>query len=151
MDASAWFRLLLVLVVLQGGYEWWQDRAVTVQGGVVAPAEPLQVLLEDAAAVPHGRWQLTPRARYDITGRVALGRSDRGAARLQGGLPLRAQPGEGVQDVARGFGFRGGPDEGRESARGRAFTARRGRCREWAQPHAALARKFQDGVRSQRG
>ena len=73
MDASAWFRLLLGLVVLQGGYEWWQDRAVTVQGGVVAPAEPLQVPLEEAAAVPHERWQLTPRARYDITARV-LGR-----------------------------------------------------------------------------
>jgi hypothetical protein len=44
--------------------------------GAIAPTEPLQSDLESApTATTLGRWQLTPRARYDITARI-LSRED---------------------------------------------------------------------------
>ncbi|HEY2275977.1 MAG TPA: hypothetical protein VGH61_10780 [Steroidobacteraceae bacterium] len=44
--------------------------------GAIAPTEPLQTDLESApTATTLGRWQLTPRARYDITARI-LSRED---------------------------------------------------------------------------
>lgn len=43
--------------------------------GPLAPLEPLQTDVDAAASVPHGRWRLQERARYDITARI-LGRED---------------------------------------------------------------------------
>ena len=71
---SRWLlRAALVVFIVHGAYRWWHDRPVTDPAGVLAPGEPLQLDLADAAPVVHGRWTLTPRARYDITARV-LGR-----------------------------------------------------------------------------
>lgn len=54
----------------------WQLRPVHPADGPIAPADPLQTGLEVAPmATTLGRWQLTPRARYDITARI-LSRED---------------------------------------------------------------------------
>ena len=54
----------------------WQLRPVYPRDGVIAPADPLQTDLESGpTATTLGRWQLTPRARYDITARI-LSRED---------------------------------------------------------------------------
>lgn len=71
--ASWLLRVALVVFIVHGAYAWWRDHPVTDPPGVLAPAEPVQQDLVDAAPLPHGRWTLTPRARYDITARV-LGR-----------------------------------------------------------------------------
>ena len=65
----------LVVATLWQGYHDWRLRPVHPADGPVAPADPLQTDLEGAAARTLGRWQLTPRARYDITARV-LSRED---------------------------------------------------------------------------
>ncbi len=57
------------------GYTSWQLRAVHPPDGPIAPDEPRQADLEAAPATVLGRWQLTPRARYDITARI-LSRED---------------------------------------------------------------------------
>ena len=66
-------RAALVVFIAQGAYTWWRDRPVADPQGVLAAGEPLQEDLTGAAPIAHGRWTLTPRARYDITARV-LGR-----------------------------------------------------------------------------
>ena len=65
----------LVVATLWQGYHDWRLRPVHPADGPVAPADPLQTDLEGAAARTLGRWQLTPRARYDITARI-LSRED---------------------------------------------------------------------------
>jgi hypothetical protein len=73
-----WRRVLwtvLLFVVLWKAWGQWQHRAVHPADGVLAPDEPVQTEVTDAPAIVHGRWTLTPRARYDITARV-LGRED---------------------------------------------------------------------------
>jgi hypothetical protein len=68
---------LLVLMVL-GLWQGWRDwrlRPVHPPDGVLAPEEPQQVDIATDARAVHGRWTLTPRARYDITARI-LGRED---------------------------------------------------------------------------
>jgi hypothetical protein len=67
-------------IVLVGGGLWqgwhqWRLRPVHPADGPLAQAEPLQTDLEDSPTVVHGRWILTPRARYDITARI-LSRED---------------------------------------------------------------------------
>ncbi len=65
--------VLFGVLVLAGAWQaWsqWQLRAVHPEDGVLVPAEPLQTNADDASAIRYGRWTLTPRARYDITGRV---------------------------------------------------------------------------------
>jgi hypothetical protein len=57
------------------GYNDWQLRAVHPADGPIAPDEPQQTDLEDTPVTVLGRWQLTPRARYDITARI-LSRED---------------------------------------------------------------------------
>lgn len=66
-------RAALGLYIAHGAYTWWRDRPVTDPPGVLAPAEPLQQDLAGVAPIVHGRWTLSPRARYDITARI-LGR-----------------------------------------------------------------------------
>jgi hypothetical protein len=67
-------------IVLVGGGLWqgwhqWRLRPVHPADGPLAQSEPLQTDLEDSPTVVHGRWILTPRARYDITARI-LSRED---------------------------------------------------------------------------
>ena len=73
MNRSTWIRAAAVLFVAHGAYGWWTDRPVSPPAGVLAPDEPHQQEIADGAAIVHGRWRLTPRARYEITARV-LGR-----------------------------------------------------------------------------
>lgn len=75
MNARA---LLICLLMIGGGWQGWQSwrlRAVHPPDGVLAPEDPLQSDLDNATSVAHGRWTLTPRARYDITARI-LSRED---------------------------------------------------------------------------
>jgi hypothetical protein len=65
----------LVCIGLWQSASQWRLRAVHPPDGALAPQEPLQTDLEDAQPLVHGRWTLTPRARYDITARI-LSRED---------------------------------------------------------------------------
>lgn len=64
----------MVLALWQAGHDWLL-RPVHPPDGLLAPAEPRQSNLENAAVIAHGHWMLTPRAQYDITARV-LSRED---------------------------------------------------------------------------
>jgi hypothetical protein len=75
VDAKHWLAAGLVSYVLWGAWHAWESRAAHPPDGAIAPEEPLQGEPLQAAPVPHGRWQLTPRASYDITARV-LSRED---------------------------------------------------------------------------
>ena len=69
---------MLTVVLLAGTYNAWQrweSRPVHPPDGALAPDEPAQTDLENAAPVRHGRWMLTPRADYEITARI-LSRED---------------------------------------------------------------------------
>jgi len=72
-------RNVLYGVVLVGGlwqgHEQWLLRPVHPPNGVIAPLDPRQTDLPESQPLPHGRWQLTPRAQYDITARI-LSRED---------------------------------------------------------------------------
>lgn len=72
-------RNVLYCVVLVGavwqGHQQWVLRPVHPSDGAIAPLDPLQTDIADGEAAPHGRWQLTPRAHYDITARI-LSRED---------------------------------------------------------------------------
>ena len=68
------FIVLAVAGLWEAGRDW-QLRPVHPPDGLLAPNEPRQSNLENAAAVEHGHWTLTPRARYDITARI-LSRED---------------------------------------------------------------------------
>jgi hypothetical protein len=73
----------------------WQLRPVHPPDGAIAPADPLQTDLERTPQVTTlGRWQLTPRARYDITARI-LSREDYHLDRLADLIP---------EDLALGWG-----------------------------------------------
>jgi len=87
------FSLLIVL----GGWQGWRDwrlRPVHPRDGMIAPDEPQQVdIVTDARGI-HGRWTLTPRARYDITARI-LSREDYSFDKLSDLVP---------EDLALGWG-----------------------------------------------
>jgi hypothetical protein len=72
-------RTVLLAALLAAGLwtAWgrWQGRPVHPPDGAAAPAEPAQTDVEGAAPLRHGRWQLRPRASYDITARI-LARED---------------------------------------------------------------------------
>jgi hypothetical protein len=73
-----WRRALWMLIVAAGlwqGWQQWRLRPLHPVDGPIAPAEPLQAPLDDVRPIAHGRWTLTPRARYDITARI-LSRED---------------------------------------------------------------------------
>lgn len=70
--------LLLIALVAAGlwqGYSNWQLRAVHPADGQIAPDDPRQTDIQEAAVTVLGRWRLTPRARYDVTARI-LSRED---------------------------------------------------------------------------
>jgi len=71
-------KIAFVVLAVTGLWEAardWQLRPVHPPDGLLAPDEPRQSTLETAAAIEHGHWKLTPRARYDITARI-LSRED---------------------------------------------------------------------------
>lgn len=94
LSPAFWLRALIVVLILSGAHAAWRDRAVVPPAGVLAPAEPEQTELEGARPIEHGRWTLTPRARYDITARV-LGRERYRLDRIAGLVPV---------DLALGWG-----------------------------------------------
>jgi hypothetical protein len=67
--------IALATAGLWQGYKSWQLRPVHPPDGQIAPDGPRQTDADDAQVTVHGRWRLTPRARYDITARI-LGRED---------------------------------------------------------------------------
>ncbi|HKD53920.1 MAG TPA: hypothetical protein VKB72_06830 [Steroidobacteraceae bacterium] len=74
----AWRSVLLTVLITAGlwqGVSNWQLRPFHPRDGIIAPDDPRQTPLEDAATQTLGRWRLTPRARYDITARI-LSRED---------------------------------------------------------------------------
>ena len=73
-----WRAVLVIALAAAGlwqGYNDWQLRPVHPADGPIAPDEPQQTDLEDAPVTVLGRWQLTARARYDVTARI-LSRED---------------------------------------------------------------------------
>lgn len=94
MDTRA---VLFAGLLAAGAYNTWQRweaRPVHQPNGQTAPDEPLQTELAAVAPLQHGRWMLTPRARYDITARV-LGREDYRLDRIADLVP---------EDLALGWG-----------------------------------------------
>jgi hypothetical protein len=75
MDWRSVFWIVLGVGGLWQGWHQWRLRPVHPADGPLAQSEPLQTDLEDSPTVVHGRWILTPRARYDITARI-LSRED---------------------------------------------------------------------------
>jgi hypothetical protein len=75
MNWRSAFWIAMVAVALWQGWHQWRLRPLPTADGPIAPAEPLQTTLEAAVSITHGRWTLTPRARYDITARI-LSRED---------------------------------------------------------------------------
>jgi hypothetical protein len=74
----AWRPLVLAALAaaaLWQGYHDWLLRPLHPPDGPIAPDEPRQTDIEAAPVTTLGRWQLTPRARYDITARI-LARED---------------------------------------------------------------------------
>jgi hypothetical protein len=76
MELRAVLLSALAAAGLWQAFNRWQLRPVYPRDGTIAPADPLQADLETATmATTLGRWQLTPRAGYDITARI-LSRED---------------------------------------------------------------------------
>jgi hypothetical protein len=67
--------IALASMGLWQGYNNWQLRPVHPRDGPVAPDDPRQTDVGEEPVTTLGRWQLTPRARYDITARI-LSRED---------------------------------------------------------------------------
>jgi len=64
---------VIVVAALWSAWQRWEDRPVHPADGIIAPQDPLQTDAPAVLPIHHGRWTLTPRARYDLTARV-LGR-----------------------------------------------------------------------------
>jgi hypothetical protein len=90
-------RLLLITLAVAGlwqGYANWRLRPVHPLDGQIAPDDPLQADVREAAETTIGRWRLKPRARYDITARI-LSREDYHFDQLASLIP---------EDLALGWG-----------------------------------------------
>jgi hypothetical protein len=68
------FALLIVAGAWQGAHAWLM-RPAHPPDGLIAPDDPEQVMLDNAPPTRLGRWELHPRAHYDITARI-LSRED---------------------------------------------------------------------------
>jgi hypothetical protein len=88
------FYTALAAAALWQGWQQWQLRPLHPVDGPIAPAEPLQTDLDAAPSIAHGRWMLTPRARYDITARI-LSREDYSLDAISDLIP---------EDLALGWG-----------------------------------------------
>jgi len=67
--------ITLAAMGLWQGFHNWQLRPVHPPDGPIAPDDPQQTNAAETPVTVRGRWQLTPRAHYDITARI-LGRED---------------------------------------------------------------------------
>ncbi len=65
----------LVAACCWTAWQRFEHRPVQPADGQIAPGEPAQTDVADAAPVRHGRWVLTPRAAYEVTARI-LARED---------------------------------------------------------------------------
>ena len=75
MDLRAPLFIALATACTWTAWQHFEHRPVHPGAGQLAPLEPAQTELVDAAPVAHGRWRLTPRAEYDVTARI-LSRED---------------------------------------------------------------------------
>jgi hypothetical protein len=66
-------KLVFLLYIGGGAWNWIADRPVRPPDGVLAAADPVQTDVADGEKVQVGHWTLTVRAKYQITARV-LGR-----------------------------------------------------------------------------
>jgi hypothetical protein len=94
MDPRPILLAALAAACLLSGWQHFENRPVHPADGPVAPAEPQQSELVDAASVQAGRWTLTPRAAYDVTARI-LSREDYRYDRIADLVP---------EDLALGWG-----------------------------------------------
>lgn len=65
-----WKPFLAILVCCFGVAGMLSGRPIARAPGVLVEQEPLQTLISSAAPFAIGEFELTPRARYDITARV---------------------------------------------------------------------------------
>jgi hypothetical protein len=73
-----WRNVFWVTITIGGLWQGWHDwrlRPLQPADGVIAPIDPFQTELVGVPPFAHGRWMLTPRARYEITARI-LSRED---------------------------------------------------------------------------
>jgi hypothetical protein len=61
---------LLCVYILWGAYGWYQNRSIRAPDGVLAPAEPEQVNIEDGGTERIRNWTLKTRAHYRVTARI---------------------------------------------------------------------------------
>lgn len=94
MDARAVLFAGLLAAAAYNSWQRWEARPAHHPDGQTAPDDPLQTDLAQMAPLRHGRWLLTPRARYDITARI-LGREDYRFDRIADLVP---------EDLALGWG-----------------------------------------------
>jgi hypothetical protein len=62
--------LILLVLIVYGGYHSWQKRPVTYGPGVVVTSEPTQSELNDAAAIEINGYQINPLEKFSIEARV---------------------------------------------------------------------------------
>jgi hypothetical protein len=63
-------KVLLLVYIVWGGWNWFTGRPVHPPDGVLAAEDPLQTPVLDGDKVQVGRWSLTVRADYRITARI---------------------------------------------------------------------------------
>jgi hypothetical protein len=63
-------KVILILYIGWGAWNWFSDRPVHPQDGVLAPADPRQESRSSSEKIPMRRWTLTVRASYRITARI---------------------------------------------------------------------------------
>jgi hypothetical protein len=63
-------KVLLLAYVGWGGWNWYIDRPLRPQDGVLAAEDPRQTDVQDGDKILLGRWTLTVRAHYEIKARI---------------------------------------------------------------------------------
>jgi hypothetical protein len=63
-------KVFLLLYIVWGGWNWLTGRPVHPPDGVLAADDPVQTIVPNGDKVRVGRWTLTVRADYRITGRI---------------------------------------------------------------------------------
>ena len=67
---SSFFKVLLLLALVWGGWSRFAGREVHPPDGEIAPTDPQQIAIDAAEPIKLGHWTLTPRAHYAIIARV---------------------------------------------------------------------------------
>jgi hypothetical protein len=63
-------KVILLVYVGWGGWNWLSNRPVHQPDGVLAAADPQQIDVRSGEKVQVGRWALTVRANYHVTARI---------------------------------------------------------------------------------